>query len=324
MKGLPVHVTPCEVTGTLPPRLPPCPRIWGAADTNRPNRGERNAEPLIRRYSPDICMTSPHRMYAGTVLFLAGFIALMGIITGEIFYPAGYSTADSEISDLGSTRPPEALIYQPSATIFNATMILTGILTILGAYTAYRAGWERWSSVLLALLGVGILGVGVFPGNVARPAPGLCDVHLHYRRDCGGAFRTGALRTLPVYLHSAGGHHAPLPPLCRFAVPGAGRWRNRTMDRLSDHLLDHGARGIFPWRGGFPAAGDPQGTVLMAGGRGSIVVGKNRYSVADSFRSTAARFRKKNRRSFRWSPAFSAFSRLARNSLPETTKRGSV
>ena len=105
-------------------------------------------------------------MYAGTVLFLAGFIALMGIITGEIFYPAGYSTADSEISDLGSTRPPEALIYQPSATIFNATMILTGILTILGAYTAYRAEWERWSSVLLALLGAGILGVGVFPGNV--------------------------------------------------------------------------------------------------------------------------------------------------------------
>ncbi len=112
-------------------------------------------------------MRSPYVQYAGTLLFLAGFIALMGIITGEIFYPAGYSTADSEISDLGSTRPPEALIYQPSATIFNATMILTGIFTILGAYAAYRAGWERWCSVLLALLGVGILGVGVFPGNVA-------------------------------------------------------------------------------------------------------------------------------------------------------------
>ena len=111
-------------------------------------------------------MRSPYVNYAGTLLFLAGFIALMGIITGEIFYPAEYSTADSEISDLGSTRPPEALIYQPSATIFNATMIVTGILTILGAYTAYRAKWEQWSSVLLALLGIGILGVGVFPGNV--------------------------------------------------------------------------------------------------------------------------------------------------------------
>jgi hypothetical membrane protein len=111
-------------------------------------------------------MSSPCWNYAGTLLFLAGFIAMMGIITGEIFYPSGYSTADSEISDLGSTRPPEALINQPSATIFNVTMILTGLLTIAGACLAYRSKWERWSSVLLALLGVGILGVGVFPGNV--------------------------------------------------------------------------------------------------------------------------------------------------------------
>lgn len=104
--------------------------------------------------------------YAGTLLFLAGFIALMGIITGEIFYPAGYSTADSEISDLGSTRPPEALIYQPSATIFNSTMILTGILVLTGVFFAYRAGWDRGASLLLALVGMGILGVGIFPGNV--------------------------------------------------------------------------------------------------------------------------------------------------------------
>ncbi len=79
------------------------------------------------KYSPDILMSSRCWNYAGTFLFLAGFIALMGIITGEIFYPAGYSTADSEISDLGSTRPPEALMYHPSAAIFTATMILAGI-----------------------------------------------------------------------------------------------------------------------------------------------------------------------------------------------------
>lgn len=45
-------------------------------------------------------------------------------------------------------------------------MILTGIFTILGAYCAFLARWEQWSSVLLALLGGGILGVGVFPGNI--------------------------------------------------------------------------------------------------------------------------------------------------------------
>lgn len=110
---------------------------------------------------------------AGTLLFLAGFIALMGIITGEIFYPAGYSTAHSEISDLGSTRPPESLIYQPSATIFNGAMVLTGILVLAGAFLAHRAGWDRWSSILLAIVGAGILGVGIFPGNV-RTWHGLC------------------------------------------------------------------------------------------------------------------------------------------------------
>ena len=117
-------------------------------------------------YSQHVFMHSSDLNYAGILLFLAGFIALMGIITGEIFYPAGYSTANSEISDLGSTRPPEALIFQPSATIFNSTMILTGILVITGAFFAHRAGWERWSSLLLALVGLGILGVGIFPGNV--------------------------------------------------------------------------------------------------------------------------------------------------------------
>lgn len=106
------------------------------------------------------------RDYAGILLFLAGFIALMGIISAEIVYPEGYTTGESEISDLGSTRPPEALIYQPSAMIFNSTMIATGSMVILGAYAASRSGSPRWWSVLLGLLGAGILGVGVFPGNV--------------------------------------------------------------------------------------------------------------------------------------------------------------
>ncbi|MGB3850400.1 MAG: hypothetical protein WA958_10575 [Tunicatimonas sp.] len=44
---------------------------------------------------------------AGALLFTAGSLILMGIITGEIFYPPGYSTALNDISDLGGTRPPE-------------------------------------------------------------------------------------------------------------------------------------------------------------------------------------------------------------------------
>ncbi len=127
-------------------------------------------------------MRPDYQNVAGVLLFLAGFIALMGIITGEIFYPAGYSTAHSEISDLGSTRPPEALIFQPSATIFNTTMILAGILIITGAYCASRSGWERWSSLLLGLLGMGILGVGIFSGGLSHHRSLPCSHSLsNYR-----------------------------------------------------------------------------------------------------------------------------------------------
>lgn len=45
---------------------------------------------------------------AGFLFFLAGSIILMGIITAESFYPENltYTTANSMISDLGATEPP--------------------------------------------------------------------------------------------------------------------------------------------------------------------------------------------------------------------------
>jgi len=74
---------------------------------------------------------------SGVLLFGAGVIALMGIISSEIFYPSGYSTSLHEISDLGSTRPPNSIIHQPSATIFNSTMIITGILISIAAWSVH-------------------------------------------------------------------------------------------------------------------------------------------------------------------------------------------
>jgi len=97
----------------------------------------------------------------------------MGIITSETFYPEKYTytTANSMISDLGATEPPNSIITQPSATIFNLTMILSGILILLGAYFLFRAYNERLASVLICLLGLGALGVGIFPGNINPQHP---------------------------------------------------------------------------------------------------------------------------------------------------------
>ena len=69
---------------------------------------------------------------AGALLAVGGSAILMGIITAEALYPAPYSTFDNEISDLGATRPPNSVILQPSASIFNLTMIVTGLLIVGG------------------------------------------------------------------------------------------------------------------------------------------------------------------------------------------------
>lgn len=102
---------------------------------------------------------------AGLLLFFAGFIVLMGIITGEAYYPSGYNTHDNEISDLGGTRPPNSVITQPSAAIFDTTMIVTGILIMTAAYFVHLEFRELVVTIPLGLFGLGALGVGVFPGN---------------------------------------------------------------------------------------------------------------------------------------------------------------
>jgi hypothetical membrane protein len=107
---------------------------------------------------------SPYKT-GGALLFLTGVVVLMGIITAEIFYPAGYSTVQNEISDLGATRPPNSVIFQPSATIFDTTMMVAGLMLIAAAYFVQRAFRHRIVTGTILFLGIGLLGVGVFPGD---------------------------------------------------------------------------------------------------------------------------------------------------------------
>lgn len=102
---------------------------------------------------------------AGALMLLAGVIAFMGIITAEALYPEGYSTSQNAISDLGATEPPNSVIEQPSATIFNTIMMVAGVL-VLGAAFCLQAGFRRVVvSIFTGLTGLGMLGVGVFPGD---------------------------------------------------------------------------------------------------------------------------------------------------------------
>lgn len=102
---------------------------------------------------------------AGALFFVAGAGVLMGIIIAESLYPGGYTTADSMISDLGGTEPPHSIVVQPSAAIFDTTMIVSGILIIVGTVCVYAAYRRASLAIPLTLFGMGALGVGIFPGH---------------------------------------------------------------------------------------------------------------------------------------------------------------
>ena len=105
----------------------------------------------------------------GALLSVAGAIILLGIISAEALYPRAYSTGANQISDLGGTEPPGSLVFQPSATIFDGSMIVVGLLVIVGAWFVQRTFRRRSVTIPLALLGLGALGVGLFPGSTGTP-----------------------------------------------------------------------------------------------------------------------------------------------------------
>ena len=104
---------------------------------------------------------------AGVLLSAAAGVILMGIITAEALYPASYSTFDNEISDLGATRPPGSVSYQPSAAIFDGTMLASGALIVAAAFLVHWGIRRRAVPAWLGVFGGSVFLVGVFPGNTS-------------------------------------------------------------------------------------------------------------------------------------------------------------
>ena len=102
---------------------------------------------------------------AGVVLLLAGAAVLMGIVTAEALYPVPYTTGGNEISDLAAPRPPAGEPLQPSATIFNFAVLGCGLAVLAAAWLVRRALGRRSLAITLALMGIGAVGVALFPGG---------------------------------------------------------------------------------------------------------------------------------------------------------------
>jgi hypothetical membrane protein len=103
---------------------------------------------------------------SGILLFLAGLIIFMGIITGEIFHKPNFNTRDNYISELAAPMPPSTIIPQPSSIIFNTSIIVSGILIVIGSWLVQVSYKKLIVSIPLVLFGLGITGVGICPGYV--------------------------------------------------------------------------------------------------------------------------------------------------------------
>jgi len=61
------------------------------------------------------------------------------------------------------------MILQPSATIFNVSMMVVGALVIAGTWFIHSAFGRLSLTIPVLVLGAAALGVGVFPGNTGTP-----------------------------------------------------------------------------------------------------------------------------------------------------------
>jgi hypothetical protein len=118
------------------------------APDSRPRSGTAIGSPVAQR-------RSRNSRIAGVLLSLAGAAILMGFITAEALYPGVYTTHTNTVGHLGASEPPNSVVLQPSAAIFDITMLVTGAMIVAGAWFAYRALHRK-----AILVSTGVLGIG--------------------------------------------------------------------------------------------------------------------------------------------------------------------
>ncbi len=102
------------------------------------------------------------RRAAGALLFVGAVQFVIGMHLAEYLYP-GYSVSGNFISDLGATCRATCIIYQPSASIFNFSVILFGLLILSCSYFIWHEFRSSLITTLLCVSGLGAIGVGLFP-----------------------------------------------------------------------------------------------------------------------------------------------------------------
>lgn len=95
---------------------------------------------------------------AGLLMVISGIQFMLLVSIAETLYP-GYNTAKYDLSSLADLP-----IHEPSATIFNVTVFIAGLLIVIASYLIYKQYQGKIFPAFLGLLGIGAIGVGIFPG----------------------------------------------------------------------------------------------------------------------------------------------------------------
>jgi len=113
---------------------------------------------------------------AGAAVFVGTVLYGMSLLLSEVYYagygsspgevaaaPYGYSVFQNHINDFGATCPSGTACYiPPSAVLFDAVNVVLGILVLVAAYYLYISFRYKPLSGIVALAGIGLLGVGTF------------------------------------------------------------------------------------------------------------------------------------------------------------------
>ncbi len=92
----------------------------------------------------------------GVVLFVLAAQFMTVIMLAASIAP-GYDMREAAISDLG--------VIQETAILFNLSLVVVGVLNIVGGLLLYRAHRRAWIMALFTIAGCGAIGAGVFPLN---------------------------------------------------------------------------------------------------------------------------------------------------------------
>jgi hypothetical membrane protein len=132
----------------------------------------------------------PRSVRPGSVAWLVASIQFIGaMIVAQLGWTTSYSLSGNTISDLGVVQcgqltSPETgvslYVCSPWHVVFNASVILFGLLVILGSVLV-ASGFPRGRSRslglgLLCLAGIGAIGVGLFPEDVNQSAHAISSL----------------------------------------------------------------------------------------------------------------------------------------------------